>query len=830
MADPAQIVTDPDFLAASPQMKASILAKHDPDFAAASPDMQTRIVEKYGAGQRSALISGADRVGAQDDPKAATISNPPGTLAYVKAGLRQAAETVAPTIGLLKGGALGAAAGAPAGPVGALVGGVAGAGGGYALGEEANRTIKSGYDYLTGGKPDNPRLLDRILRTGTDVVTGAALDMLPPALLGVLRGGKTAVKGAMGLTAPTAETVALREAAARQGIDLPAGVASGSRAVSAIESVPGRFPIGRQASEPTYDRLALQSQRAAERIQTRVEPGARLPDMGPVSLEQAGLAVKREVGDLATAQTNAPTAVVDRFSQSLGRRPETRVEAGQQLSQGLQGSQRAVRAQADELYAAARAEAPPDAAVPLAQTGQVVARISVLETRLGALGNRSRGPAQTIEGAAQPPAEVTVGGQTVPTSSLPQQFIQQYGLDRPTPVPLELATELLKRVRALGRATTNDVEKGQFRDIASALTADIDAYGTSVGGNLGPALARAGQFYRDEVARDFAPKSFVRKLIDMEPGRIAETVLSAQPDKVAAIMRQTPAAQRPMVQRMVFDKLRERSIDPRTGEVDSAKFESALQAYGEDNLRAVFGARLADLNSVRQTLRQNFGRPQTPQGPGGGNIGNPFEVPMGAQPENVINLLTRGKVRSLEDFDALTRTLSPETQRQMRAATYDQVLREAFDPATGVFSPQRFLTAKSKVPQEIWDRLLTGNPAAAVKDLEMVYGQIVQHARAAGNPSQTSHGLGAMTQMGAAGTGAGAVTWNLYNGDAEGARDSVAATLPALLWPYALGKGVFSRAGQRALTSQPPGAPIDPQGGMATLGKILGIQLSGERR
>jgi hypothetical protein len=786
-------------------------------FDVTAPDGTTRdeVLARVKAQAGGGLISGADRVTSLPPAKETTISNPPGTLDYVKAGLRQAAETVLPTAGLLGGAALGTAAGAPAGPVGAAAGGVGGAGLGYAAGESANRTIGGAVDLVraiidparrtaaNNPAPRLPHVTDEARRVGSDFLTGGMLQMLPPALLNVLRGGKSAVKGAMGLGEPTAETMAVRAAAGRQGIDLPAGVASGSTPVSAIESFPGRFPIGRQASQPTYDRLALQTQRAAERVQQH-------PAMGPGSLEQAGLAVKRDVDDIARAQTNAPTELVDRFSQSLGTRPMTRIEAGQQLSTGMQGSQRAVRAQADEVYAAARGEAPPDAMLVPTNANRVTAEIATLEQRLGALGNRSRGPAATIQGLSGPPESITIGGDRVSVSSLPQQFIQQHGLDQPTPIPLDLAIELAKRARAMMRATTNDVEKGQMRAIANALSEDIGA--------LTPGLQRAGQFYRDEVARDFAPKSFIRKLIDLEPGRIAETVLTAQPDKVAAIMRQTPANQRPMVQRMVFDKLRERSIDPRTGEVDPAKFESALSAYGEDNLRAVFGNRLADLNTIRQTLRANFGRPATPQGPGFGNVGSPYDVPMGAQPENVVNLMTRGKVRSLEDFDALYRTVSPETQRQIRAATYDQVLRESFDPATQVFSPQRFLTAKSKVPQAIWDRMLGADPAAALKDLEMVYGQIIQHARMVGNPSQTSHGIGAMTQLGSiAGLGANTV---FGNEDPE----SFAQKALLILSPYLMGKGVFSGPGQRMLTSGPSQA-VNPQGGLATLGKVLGIQL-----
>jgi hypothetical protein len=797
MADPAQIVTDPDFLAASPQMKSAILSKHDPDFAAASPEMKARIVEQYGAGQRAGLISGADTVTPQTDPKAAVISNPPGAMDYVKAGLHQAQETLLPTLGLL-----GSAAVAPVTMATPFI-----AGAGYATGKALNRFGQNVADTLAPvpGRPPQPTALDEAKNITHDFVEGTTLDMLPPALLGVLRGGKNMVKGVLGLGEPTAETMAVRGAAERQGIQLPAGAASGSTPISTIESLPSRFPIGRQASEPTYNRVQLQSQRAAERLQQH-------PDMGPVDREAAGLAVKREVTDLARAQENAPTELIDRFSQSLGRTPNSRIEAGQQLREGLQGSQRAVRARADELYQAARAEAPPDATLVPERANRVATEIATLEQRLGALGNRSRGPAQTVRDLSGPPENVTIGGQDVPVASLPQQFIQQHGLDQPTPIPLDLAIELGKRARALMRSTTNDVEKGQLRTLANALSEDV--------GQLTPGLARAGQFYRDEVARDFAPKSFIRKLTDMEPGRIAENVLTAQPDKVAAIMRQTPAAQRPMVQRMVFDRLRERSINPATGEVDPARFESALQGFGEDNLRAVFGNRVGELAQIRQTLRANFGRAAEPQGPGFGAVaGNPFDVPLRGNPENIISGLTTGKIKSLGDFDAIYRTVSPDTQRMVRASAYDQVLRESFDPATGLFSPQRFLSAKNRIPQNIWDRMLTEEPAAAMRDLQMVYERLVTHARAAGNPSQTSHGVGAISQMGAAAGLAGNTVFG--NEDSE----SFAKKALGILSPYLLGKAVFSGAGQRALTSQPGRPPVDPRGSLATLGKVLGIQL-----
>jgi hypothetical protein len=798
MADPALIVKDPDFLAASPQMKARILATHDPDFAAASPEMQARIVERFGAGQRTGLISGADKTDAlaQTDPKAATISPPPGALDYARAGLEQAVETVLPTAGLLGGAALGTAAGGP-------VGGVGGAGLGYATGQEANRTIGTVWNYLTGKPVESPTLVERGVRTGQDVVTGSILDMLPPALLGALRSGKDLAKGALGLGAPTAETVAVREAATRQGIELPAGAASGSTPVSTIESIPGRFPIGRQTSEPTYNRVQLQSQRAAERLRQH-------PEMGAVGMEQAGLAVKREVGDIARAQENAPTELVDRFAQTLGRRANSRIEAGQQLREGMQGSQRAVRAQADELYRAARAEAPPDATLIPERANRVATEIATLESRLGALGNRSRGPAQTVRDLSAPRETVSIEGQEMPVSSLPQQFVRQHGLDQPTPIPLDLAIELAKRAKALMRATTNDVEKGQLRTIANALSEDIGA--------LTPGLQRAGQFYRDEVARDFAPKSFIRKLIDMEPGRIAENVLTAQPDKIAAIMRQTPNAQRPMVQRMVFDKLRERSIDPRTGEIDPAKFESALQAFGDDNLRVVFGHRVNDLAAIRQTMRANFGRQAEVQEPGfAGVAGNPFDVPLQGNAEGVVNALTLGKVKSLADFDAVYRTVSPDTQRMIRASVYDNVVRQSFDN-TGRFSIERFMTAKNRVPQDVWDRMLTTDTRAALADLQMVFGRLATHARAASNPSQTSTAILGPSQVlgGMALAGSTAVG----NEDFE----SFSTKLLGLMSPALLGKAVFSGPGQRMLTSQ-PSPPFDPQNPLATLGKVLGVQL-----
>jgi hypothetical protein len=806
MADPAQIVADPDFLAASPQMKQAILAKHDPDFAAASPEMQMRIVAKYGPGQRGGLISGADRVTTLPPATETTISNPPGAMDYVKAGLRQAAETVLPTAGLIGGGAAGLAVSG-----GNPVAGVGGAGLGYAAGESANRVIGS---LARGGDP-RPRFshaTDEATRVAGDFLTGMTLDMLPPVVLGAGRRGFDLLKSIIGLGEPTAETMAIRAAAQRQGIDLPAGAASGSTPVSTIESIPGRFPIGRQASEPTFTRLQLQAQRAAERLQSH-------PEMGPEGVEQAGLAVKREVGDIARAQVNAPTELVDRYANSLTAAPPGRIAAGTALREGMQGSQRAVRAQAAELYDAARATAPPDAAVPLTQTLEVASRIGALESRLGALGNRARGPATTIEGMTRQP-EVTLGGETVPVSSLPREFVERYGLDQPAPIPLDLATELLKRVRALGRATTNDVEKGQFREIAHALSADIDAYGASVGGNLGASLARAGQFYRDEVARDFAPKSFVRRLIDLEPGTVADRIANlTNPDQVAAVMRQTPPAQLPMVRRMVLDRLRERSIDRATGEVDPAKFESALRAFGEDNLRAVFGNRLGELNAIRQTMQANFGRAAEPLGPGfAATAGNPFDVPMNTAAEKVVNALTVGRIRSVGDFDAVYGTVSPDTQRMIRASVFDNVLRQSFDN-TGRFSIERFLTAKNKVSQEIWDRMLTTQPAEALRDLEMVYGRIATHARAASNPSQTSTAVLGPAQI-LGGLTLGARTVGGYE-DTE----SFSQKLLALLSPYLLGKAVFSGPGQRMLTSQ-PAPPPQMNSPIETLSRVLGVQLA----
>ena len=91
-----------------------------------------------------------------------------------------------------------------------------------------------------------------------------------------------------------------------------------------------------------------------------------------------------------------------------------------------------------------------------------------------------------------------------------------------------------------------------------------------------------------------------------------------------------------------------------------------------------------------------------------------------------------------------------------------------------------------------------------------------QYGRGASNPSGTAQGLLGAGQLLAIPT----LAYRTATGQED--VESFSTKLLGLLSPLALGKGLYSRTGQRLLTSQPL-SPASQGGGMATLMKILGV-------
>jgi hypothetical protein len=804
MADLQTIQADPDFIASGPETKRKILTANDTDFAASSRETQDRILRGLSA----------------------RYENPPTLGQQVMGGLRSAASEVLPTAGLLGGGLLGAAAGAvgtgPIGGVGAPVGAVVGAGLGYATGRQANRAVGAAADYFF--PPQNQYVAPPQAGVGVigqDVLAGGTMEMGGPVAARGLQAAGAALRAPMGIAgAPTAEDLAVRAAAGRQGIQLPAGAASASNPVSLIESIPGRFPLGRQATDPMVNRIQGQAQQAAERISA---------DLGmPKTLEQAGQSVQAEIGSIARAQENAPTELVNRTLAEIGGTPQGKLALGGAVKEGGQVVEQARRQAASRIYDEAIAgRAAED--VPLPTLNRVATNMLEFEKRLQGVKSPVAGRAQGLAQASGAPPTTLPGdlpdaavseliasgkgadvaaGAPLDLRSLPSDFIQRYGLSEYGTRTFEETIAIQQRLRALARNATDDVSRRQVKTLLDAVTQDITAF-------AGPGtLADAATFYKNEVAVYFAKNAPLRRLLSRDPGALADQILSTKsPDLLKQMVETLPAAQRTDIQRALLERMKTRSLDLGTGEVDPAKFRASLSAFGQENLGIVFGSKKAGLDALDQTLATNFGQGTTDTG---------LAHLLNASPERIVNTLAKGKVKSLAEFDAVWTAVSPAAKQEMRSSLYNEVLANSFDNATGRFSIERFTRQKEMVPQPIWDRMLTDNPAAALRDVELTFRRLSQYSRGAANPSGTAQSiLGPGQILGGAALAASTVM---------GREDPQSFTMRTfgLLSPLALGVLIASPAGQRMLTSRAVGA-VNQFGGPATLMKMIGAQVNEAR-
>lgn len=749
------------------------------------------------------------------------ITNPPGLTDYIISTIRTEAL---PIIGMLGGGALGVASPMPGG---AAVGGVLG----FAGGRQANRLLEEvARFFLPPERQARPAggALETAGEIGKDLVTGAALEAAGPAMIGLGRGVRALAETPLGIRRASPADLDVRAAAERLGIPLTAGTKSGSASVARIESIPGQFPIGRQASEPTETAIRGAAERAAGRL---AEP------FGPAkTLEQAGASIQREVGAVARAQENAPTAVIDQFLDTIGTSKMPREALGGSLKEAGAAAEKARRASASALYDEALALGGAESQVPLSQTAQVATRMVQFESKMQGVRSPVAGRAEGLAAMTAPPkispsdlsaeaaadlirgggkeiARAVEAGTPLSVQDLPREFIERYGLATSGSRTLEETLSVQQRLRALVRNTTDDFTRSQLRRLLDGVTADVATFGQHSGGMVGAKLVEASRFYRQEVAEFFARKAPVRRLFDRNPSAVADQVLATKsPELIRDTLRVLPERQQDELRRGVLERLKQRSLDVRTGEVNPAKFEAEIARAGEDILGELLGPRMRELNGVRKTLAKNFGRDTTDQA---------LAQTLTAQPEQIVRTFTVGRVKSLEDFDAVFRAVSPTTRQEMRSAMLSDLVKHSADPHIGLFSIDRFMVQKNNIPQDIWDRLLTDNAGAALNDVQLVFRRIATFNKIAANPSQTGMtllGTGQILQA----IGAGGILGSTLMGRED--PQSFSLKVLGLLSPLALGKIVFSKMGQRALTSM-PARPINPQGSAATIPKIIGSQM-----
>jgi hypothetical protein len=181
---------------------------------------------------------------------------------------------------------------------------------------------------------------------------------------------------------------------------------------------------------------------------------------------------------------------------------------------------------------------------------------------------------------------------------------------------------------------------------------------------------------------------------------------------------------------------------------------------------------------------------------------------MDVQPEQAATSLLRMQDPALVR-DAM-QFLAPEVQDRVRTATLEDLVARSFDPATNRFSTARFMSQKARIPDDVWQRLLTEDQAGAMQDLGLAFQRINDYARGAANPSGTAQAqLGAKQLATVGGTLLTAILGHPL---------AAAGELGAALAPVGAGKLLYSRPMQNFLMRQPQ-VPIT----LDALNRLLGI-------
>ena len=717
----------------------------------------------------------------------------------VGSGLKSVAKEVLPLTGMVGGGLLGLPAG---GPVGAAAGGI----GGYVLGKQANDTIEALFNYLSG-QPVRPaseipgRFAQQVGEGATIEAGGAVLGRAGGKLAEILRDagipGFGAAPGMAGIQA----------AAQRAGVELPASAATGSRSLAAIESTPGRFPIGAQQAREFHDQIGLSMQRAGERLAQSAGPD--------VGLEAAGRGIQRDVSGLAQSQEQAARELIDQYVGQFGGGRElgpgalgvpNRTSLGAEVQAALDAAQTEARARIAPLYQGVREEvSAAGSAVPMTATKEAADQILALEQRMSTLGRPgvSRPAGAATELASGPiPAEVAA----LP-ATMQESIIRQLGLDQGRAIDPDIALELSKRLQAMARSAPDDITRRALTELRGAVEQDVTAWANVSGTNVGPLRQQAAQAYREQIVPYFTAQAPVRRsLMDVEPERAGQALLSARdPQLLRDALQFLPPETQNRLRAELLGGL------PR----DPAGFEAGVGRMGDDTLGALLGPeQVTRLGDLRRQLQSSFG-------PAGVEPQLAAIASKEGSVEGLVNSLTKGRYKSLEDFDAVWQSVSPETQQQVRSASLHRLVNEAFDPATGTFSAQRFLSRKAEVPDLVWQRMLGPDQRAAIDDLTAAFQQVTDYSRGAANPSGTGQAALAAGQMAALGH----LAWSTLTGQQDPA--SFGAELAAITSPAWGGKLLFSRGAQNFL-KRPGGQST---GLYAPLSRVLGIELTpGEPR
>lgn len=229
-----------------------------------------------------------------------TLFNPPGMdFGDVAGGLPEIGEAVGGTLGAVGG----AAAASPTGPIGAFAAGVGGAGLGGVMGKNlVTNTITD-----MSGAADTRSPLQRLQDSGETFASDAAGQAILPGIGAALAPvGKALVRGGRAI----ATSPAVMAAAARMGVDLPAGAATGTAGTAALENAVSAYPSASTAITEKYATGQAQLGTAAKDI-------AR--SMGtPGTKQEAGAALKSGAKKATSKFEETQTKLYDDAFDKIG--------------------------------------------------------------------------------------------------------------------------------------------------------------------------------------------------------------------------------------------------------------------------------------------------------------------------------------------------------------------------------------------------------------------------------------------------------------------------------------------------------------------------------
>lgn len=722
------------------------------------------------------------------------------------------------------GSAGGAAVGTGLAPgVGTATGGVLG----NMVGRQGSRVLAELVNRLRG-------LPDR--QPDTDVLGNAkkiATEDLPLALAneaGGVLGGR--VLGMLRPRTPAPETLAAREAAARQGITMTPAAEQGSPALAKVQALPAHLPIG---GGPAREGLAAAKESARGGVERMVQGAG-----GRYSLPDAIAEVQATTESLREATREAPGELMDRFLENtIGTSRMGKLALGGSAQEALRDVSGAARAQASLIYNRALSEGGRGMPVPMGTTHPLSSEMAATEYRLRGLGSPASGKIDAVRRITEPqpiqldeealaamaPADRYAmlqrgaGSGSITVGDLPVALIERYGLSRNASIPLEDAVELQQRLRAAMRSPTDDFSRRQIRDLANAVTDDIRKFGASSGNTrFGPLLQQASDFYKQEVAQDFAKKGLLRGLTDKRVGLVGDQILKTRdPEVIRGLMGRLPERQQDEIRRGVLEKMRTAATDPMTGQLSVDKLERAFTMFGDENLGYLMGPKVRELDALRRTLRGVGATTADTQ---------VYERMLRGSANALANQFSGGNARTVDDLLTLWPRIAPDQQRGLARGLLTNTLEHAVNPETGEFSMARYVSAAHAVPPRVWATVLSTTEREVLHDLQTVFRHTASIDRWAANNSGTYYNLLAAGQL--LGISGASMTAIMHPSTIPYAAAKIGLETGG---PYALGRFVFSPTGRRFLVApDAPAAASSPSGVAKMLYRLLTTQTAEQIR